>query len=465
MAAGLRRLGVRPGDRVLVTMTNCPQVGKSYLATWIAGATVVPALFLLPAEELTHIAADCRPTVIVTTADLVAKAQLVAAAVPSIASIVAVGGGEGVVDIEELVEGEQLAPESRSDDDPAVILYTSGTTGSPKGVVLSHGNLRAAADQAHAAWDVGDDQVGLGCLPFSHVYGLTTSLASTKRRGRAVLVRWFDAAEFLRLVDEFRVTITALVPAMMVALLDHPERGRWDTSSLRYVVSGAAPLPLELLRRFEDAFGCTVLQGYGLSETAGQCTLNTPEHNRPGSVGRPIPGVEVAIVGLDGTRLGPMDDGEIRVRGANVMRGYYERPEETATAFVDGWLRTGDVGHVDEDGYLYVVDRLKDLIIRGGFNVVPRDVEDVLATHPAVAQAAVIGLPHPRLGELVHADVVLRPGEAASPEDLLAHCRQRLASYKCPASIHIVSSLPMTATGKVLKRRLREEHVSQHLVG
>jgi len=231
------------------------------------------------------------------------------------------------------------------------------------------------------------------------------------------------------------------------------------------VISGAAPLPMELLRRFEAAFGCTVLQGYGLSESTGQCALNTPDHNRPGSVGRPVPGVEVRIVDRQGTPLSPGEDGEIVLRGANITPGYHGLAEETARTVVDGWLHTGDVGHVDADGYLYVLDRSKDLIIRGGFNIIPRDVEEVLSAHPAVLQAAVIGLPDQRLGEVVHADVVLAGGADATEDDLIAHCREKLASYKCPQSIHIVAALPMNSSFKVLKRQLREQHVAALTAG
>ena len=460
LAGGLRSLDIVPGDRVLVTMMNCPEVGTSYLGAWTAGAAVVPVLFLLTADELRHIAADSAAVAVITTPELLSKVREVAASVPSLRHLICVGGGEGAVDFAELAGQAPIdTPHPVSDTDAAVLLYTSGTTGKPKGVVLSHGNLRTSAENGHTAWDAGDGQVGLGCLPLSHVYGLSTTLAGTFRRGSSALMRWFDAAGVLELIEEHRVTITALVPAMMVALLDHPDLPNRDVSSLRWVVSGAAPLPLDLLERFEAAFGCTVLQGYGLSESTAQCSLNTPDHNRPGSVGRPLPGVEVVVVDRDGQRLPAGEDGEILLRGGNVMHGYHGMAEETARAVVDGWLHTGDVGHLDADGYLYVLDRSKDLIIRGGFNIIPRDVEEVLVAHPAVGQAAVIGLPDERLGEVVHADVMLTPGAAATEAELIAHCRERLAAYKCPQSIHIVGALPLNSVGKVLKRQLRSEHV------
>jgi long-chain acyl-CoA synthetase len=461
LAGGLQRLGIAAGDRVLVTMMNCPEVGISYLGAWTAGAAVVPVLFLLTADELRHIGQDSGAVAAITTPELLPKVREVAASVPSMRRLICVGGGDGAVDFEELSSAPPVPlPRDTADEEAAVLLYTSGTTGTPKGVVLAHGNLHAMAENAHAAWDPGDGQVGLGCLPLSHVYGLSTSLAGTYRRSRSALMRWFDPGGVLQLIEEHRVTITALVPAMMVSLLDHPDRLHRDTSSLRWVISGAAPLPLELLRRFEAAFGCTVLQGYGLSESTAQCSLNTPEHNRPGSVGRPLPGVEVAVVNREGRHLPSGEDGEILIRGTNIMRGYHGLAGETARTVVDGWLHTGDIGHVDADGYLYVLDRSKDLIIRGGFNIIPRDVEEVLAAHAAVSQVAVIGLPDERLGELVHADVVLVPGAEATEAELIAHCRERLASYKCPQSVHLVVALPISSTGKVLKRQLRSEHIA-----
>ncbi|HEV7679974.1 MAG TPA: AMP-binding protein [Candidatus Dormibacteraeota bacterium] len=463
LAGGLRDLGLQPGERVVVTMMNCPEVGISYMGAWTAGLAVVPVLFLLTAEELRMIAEDSGATAIVTTPELLPKVREVAAAVPSLRHVICAGGGagDGVLDFAELCDTAAVdTPLPVDDGEAAVILYTSGTTGRPKGVMLTHGNLHAMAENVHAAWDPGDGHVGLACLPLSHVYGLSTTLAGTYRRGQAVLMRWFDPTQVLQLIEEHRVTMTALVPAMMVGLLDHPDRPSRDLSSLQFVISGAAPLPLDLLQRFESAFGCTVLQGYGLSESAAQCALNTPQANRPGSVGRPVPGVEVAILGSDGAPLAAGEDGEIAMRGANVMRGYHGMPEESAKTVVDGWLRTGDVGHLDADGFLYVLDRSKDLIIRGGFNIIPRDVEEVLVAHPAVSQAAVIGLPHERLGEVVHAVVVLTPGASATDEELIAHCRERLASYKCPQSLELRGGLPTNSTGKVLKRQLREEHVA-----
>jgi long-chain acyl-CoA synthetase len=459
VASGLRDLGVRPGDRVVVCMLNCPEVGVTYNAAWRAGAAVVPVLFLLTAEELGHILRDSEAVAVVTTPELLPKVREAAAQAPSVRHVVCVDGAdvEGVVvDFASLAGAEPMpAPHDCAEDDVAVILYTSGTTGVPKGVLLSHRNLVSMARAAHQATDLGDGHVGLAALPLSHSYGISATLASSFRKATAVMLRWFDAAESLRVIEEFKVTVTALVPTMMVYLLDHPDAATRDTSSLQWVVSGGAALPVEVQREFEQRFGCTILQGYGLSESSAQCAVNPRDAPRVGSVGRPVPGVAVRIVDDEGGELPQGEVGEIVMRGPNVMLGYRNLPEETAKVLRDGWLHSGDMGYVDADGYLYVVDRKKDLIIRGGFNILPRDVEEVLHEHPAVAQAAVIGVPDRRMGEQVRAYVALKSGALATPEELMAFCRERLAAYKTPSSVELLPALPLNAIGKVLKRELR----------
>ena len=458
-ATGLRDLGVQPGDRVVVTMLNCPEVGITYNAAWRAGAAVVPVLFLLTAEEVAHILRDSEAVAIVTTPELLPKVQEAVAQAHSVRHVICVGGSDasGIVDFASLTTAEPMpAPYDAAADDVAVILYTSGTTGHPKGVLLSHDNLISMARAAHAASDLGDGNVGLAALPLSHSYGISATLGSTFSKGSAAMLRWFDAGESLRLIEQFKVTVTAFVPTMMVYLLDHPDAATRDTSSLRWVISGGAALPVEVQRDFEKRFGCTVLQGYGLSESSAQCAFNRKDAPRLGSVGQPVPGVEVRIVDDDGGDVPLGELGEIIMRGHNVMLGYRNMPEATAEVLRNGWLHSGDVGRLDDDGYLYVVERKKDLIIRGGFNILPRDVEEVLHEHPAVAQAAVIGVPDRRMGEQVRAYVQLKAGATATPEELMAFSRERLAAFKTPSSVELVPALPLNAIGKVLKRQLRD---------
>jgi long-chain acyl-CoA synthetase len=464
VAGGLLALGVQPGDRVVFTMLNCPEVGIGYNAAWRAGAAVVPVLFLLTAGELAHILTDSAAVAVVTTPELLPKVQEAVAQAPSVQHVICVGGeaADRVVDFATLATAEPMAqPHDAAPDDVAVILYTSGTTGHPKGVLLSHHNLVSMARNAHAATDLGEGNIGLAALPLSHSYGISTTLASTFRKGTGVMLRWFDAGESLRLIEEQHVAVTALVPTMMVYMLEHPDATTRDTSSLRYVISGGAALPAEVQREFEARFGCTVLQGYGLSESSAQCSIMPLDAPRPGSVGKPVPGVEVCIVDEQDDEVARGEIGEIVMRGPNMMLGYRNMPEETAAVMRGGWLHSGDMGRVDDDGYLYVVDRKKDLIIRGGFNILPRDVEEVLHEHPAVAQAAVIGVPDRRMGEEVRAYVVLKSGATATPDELMAFSRDRLAAYKTPSSVELLPSLPVNAIGKVLRRALRDAVTSK----
>jgi long-chain acyl-CoA synthetase len=342
--------------------------------------------------------------------------------------------------------------------DVAAIVYTAGTTGRPKGAELTHFQLFMNADTPGRLFGIRDDDVVLTALPLFHVFGLSSILDLCVRFGATMsLLPRFDAGAALAAVARDRITVLEGVPTMFVALLDHPDRDRHDTSSLRIGVSGGAPIPAEVLDRVERTFGIVVLEGYGLSETASTTTFNpSPEERRVYSVGKPVYGVEVQVWDREGRALPPGRDhvGEIVVRGFNVMRGYHGRPEATAAAMAGGWFHTGDLGHLDQDGFLFVVDRLKDLVIRGGENVYPREVEDVLYTHPAVAAAAVVGVPDPRLGQEVKAFVSLRPGARVTEEDLVAFTRERLAPYKYPRSVEFRDTLPLNAAGKILKRAL-----------
>jgi long-chain acyl-CoA synthetase len=295
-------------------------------------------------------------------------------------------------------------------------------------------------------------------LPQAHAAGLVAAVVSQSYGLRSVLLRWFTPEGFFDAVARYGVTSTALVPAMMVMLLEHPDADRYDLSTLEEVAVGAAPCPIELVQSFQQRFGVRAREVYGLTEAAAVVTANRRSLPvKPGSAGPPIPGVEVRIVDEDGRRLPAGECGEITVRGETVMAGYWNRPDATAEAIRDGWLYTGDVGYLDEDGYLYLVDRAKDLIIRGGQNIYPRDVEEVLQQHPAVAEAAVIGLPDSKYGEEVAACVVAREGTEVAPEEIVAFCRERLARYKTPKSVHLMPALPHNAVGKVLKGELRQK--------
>ncbi len=452
LANALRRLGVGPGDRVVVMLPNCPEVLQAYGAILRLGAVVVPVIFLLNADEVRHILADSGARVAITSPDLAPKLD------GFTGTIIAVGGAPGARAYEELVarEDDACPVVARADDDLAVVLYTSGTTGRPKGVALSHDNLESNARAAANLYELDRDRWALAVLPLSHSYGLTLMNAGHILGTRAVLLRWFQPELVLETIQRFRCQQMAGVPTMFVYLLHFPGAERFDTSSMRLWGAGAAPLPVEIVEPFEAKFGGRLLEGYGLTEASPVVSAHRLSGVRKlGSVGQPIPGVEVTIRADDGRTLPAGEVGEVCVRGRNVMVGYYQMPEETARTIVDGWLHTGDMGRLDADGFLYIVERKKDLIIRGGFNIYPREVEEVLYAHPAVAEAAVVGTPDPLMGEEVVAFVVIRPGASASADALVAFCQERLAKYKCPRRVRFVDALPKNPVGKILRKELR----------
>jgi len=339
-----------------------------------------------------------------------------------------------------------------------VILYTSGTTGHPKGAELTHANLRLNIESVIGPdlFDLTEEDVIFGGLPLFHAFGQTCALNAAVSAGACLtLLPRFDPGKVLEIIQRDRVTVFDGVPTMYAALLGHPDRSRYDVGSLRMCVSGGAAMPVEVMRAFEQAFGCIVLEGYGLSETSPVASFNHPGRERKaGSIGTPIAGVEMRVADDDGNELPQGDVGEILIQGHNVMKGYWNRPEATLDAIRAGWFHTGDVGRVDEDGYFFIVDRKKDLIIRGGYNVYPREVEEVLYEHPAIAEAAVIGVPHPQLGEEVGAAVALKPGAQATPEEIRDYVKGQIAAYKYPRLVWFLDVLPKGPTGKILKREI-----------
>ena len=353
-------------------------------------------------------------------------------------------------------EGDHFSTVERGDDDLAVILYTSGTTGVPKGVALSHANLESNARSAAQLSELDRSEWGVAVLPLSHSYGLTLMNAGHLLGSRAALLRWFNPEDVLKTIEEFRAVAMSGVPTMFVYLLNYADAGRYDTSSMRLWGSGAAPLPAEIVEPFERKFGGKIVEGYGLTEASPVVSAHRLSGTRKlGSVGQPIPGVQVSIQDDEGGVVPTGDVGEVCVKGPNVMVGYYKSPDETARTIRNGWLHTGDMGRLDADGFLYIVERKKDLIIRGGFNVYPREVEEALYAFPAVAEAAVVGMPDPLMGEEVRAFVVLKNGAHAAAEDVIAFCQSRLARFKCPKEVRFVDSLPKSPIGKILRKELR----------
>ncbi|MFL5969760.1 MAG: class I adenylate-forming enzyme family protein [Gaiellaceae bacterium] len=426
-------LGVEPGDRVVVLMENSPDVGIAYHAIWRAGAVVTPAVFLLTREELERLILDAEPALVLTSETFADTARAAA------------GDVRVVTGLAELEAAESPIVD-RDDSDLAALVYTGGTTGRAKGVMLTHANLFEAGRAGHEAGHVDGIDRSLSCLPLAHSYGLLVLNVALHHPGRqqSVLMRWFDPELWLQLAQEHRAQIAPLVPSMLYLLLQQPLE-EYDLSELRYVASGAAPLAVgaidEFLRRVP---GVQIREGYGLTETSALVSTNPPGRSKYGTVGPPVPGTEVRTV----------DDGEVCVRSELVMAGYWNAPELTAETIRDGWLYTGDMGRLDEDGYLTIVDRKKDLIIRGGFNVFPRDVEEALLEHPAIATACVLGRAHPVYGEEVVAFVTV--SEDVDADSLVAFGRERLGGYKYPREIHVVDALPLTPIGKADRKALRE---------
>ena len=485
LATGLQALGIKKGDRIIVMMLNCPEVLIAYQAIARAGALIIPVMPLLKAPEVRYIAENSTAKVVFTSPVLLPLLSSALADVPMVQYIISTGNPEvqatrtlstgdagsrsyaihaysdiviqGEAGAEHFLSSKDAVPVA--EDDIAVILYTSGTTGRPKGVVLTHRSLISNALGGRGPErETRDEGHTLAVLPLAHAYGILAANVFFLRGQTIVAHPRFDTSAVLSAIERHHIVSFAGVPAMFVALLFTPDTDKYDTSSLQTCVSGSAPLPKAVLEGFEQKFGCRILEGYGLSEASAALTGHSLEmERRPGSVGKPLPNVEVLVVDENDQPVPVGEIGEVIARGPNVMTGYYNMPDETEAALKNGWLHTGDMGRFDEDGYLYIVERKKDLIIRGGFNIYPRDVEEVLSRHPAVSEVAVVGIPSERMGEEVKAFVVTRAPVDA--ETLLAYCREWLANYKTPSEIEFISVLPRNAVGKIDKKELRRQHV------
>jgi len=462
LAGRLEASGIMPGDPVALQLPNIPQFLISYFGILKAGAVVVPLNVLLKAPEMAFHLGDSRAKVLITWEGVLGEAAKGAEAA-GLSEIYAVGhpeDGPGAVPFERLLAipapGHTLAP--RMLTDTAVIVYTSGTTGRPKGAELTHMQLYMNADIPGRLFGVRDDDIVLTVLPLFHVYGLSSVMNLCVRFGGTMtLIPRFDPAVVLAAIERDRCTVFDGVPAMFIGLLSYPELDKYDVSSLRIAISGGASIPGPVLDGFEKRFGVLILEGYGLTETASTTTFNiSVEERRVYSVGKPIWGTQTQVWDDKGNTLPPGKDhvGEVVTRGLHVMKGYLNNPEATAEVFNGGWFHTGDLGYIDEDGFLFIVGRIKELIIRGGFNVYPAELEDVLHAHPAILEAAVVGIPDDRLGEEVKAVVALRPGASLTEEELIAYCKERIAAYKYPRVIEFREALPRNTLGKILKGEL-----------
>ncbi|MEA2363452.1 MAG: long-chain acyl-CoA synthetase [Thermoleophilaceae bacterium] len=453
IASLLKAKGLAAGDRVGLMLPNVPYFPAIYYGILRAGGVVVPMNVLLKGREVTYYLQDPSAKLVFAWNAFAEAAEEGAAQAG--AELILVKPGE----FEQLVLAHEPDPEmaDRSSDDTAVILYTSGTTGTPKGAELTHDNLLRNCRTVLGFADFDETEVLLGALPLFHSFGQTCTMNSAVCSGAMVtMLPRFDPEKALEILERDGVTVFQGVPTMYNGMLHADGADSADASTLRLCMSGGAAIPVELIRGFEDKFGCAILEGYGLSETSPVASFNQPDKPRKaGSIGTPIDGVEMAIWDDDGNEVPQGEVGEIVIRGHNVMKGYWDRPDATEQSITgDGWFKTGDIAKVDEDGYFFIVDRKKDMIIRGGYNIYPREIEEVLYEHPAVQEAAVVGVPDEALGEEVGAAVVLRKGESVGADELKAYIKEQVAAYKYPRKIWFVDELPKGPTGKILKREI-----------
>jgi len=475
LAVGLRELGLEQGDRVGVLMWNCPQLLESFFATWKAGGCLVPLNARFVADELVYHLGDPRATAVIFGEEFREMMAQIRARLPSVTHFVCAGDPlPGQVSYEELIAANCGSGEPAvdvRDDDLAWLFYTSGTTGRPKGAMLTHGNLTFmavgwVADLMHLE----PEDVGLHAAPLTHGAGFHSLALALKASSQVILKpHRFDVENFCATVTRHRVTNTWLVPTQIKILLNFSGLNKWDLSSLKWLVYGGAPMYAEDLKEALRRIGPGLVQLYGQGETPMTGTylrpkehvIEGPESDRLASCGHARSGIEVRILGEDDRELPRREVGEICVRGPTVMKGYWERPEATNEALRNGWLHTGDVGYMDEHGYVYILDRTKDMIISGGSNVYPREVEEVLLRHSAISEACVIGVPDELWGEAVKAVVVLKQGAQATAEEIIAFAAEHMAGYKKPKSVDFVTDLPKSSYSKILKRELRDRYVTR----
>jgi long-chain acyl-CoA synthetase len=453
LATLLRENGLEPGDRVGVMLPNVLEFPIAYYGVLRAGGVVVPMNVLLKRREIAFYLEDSGAKLLLAWHGFGEEARAGAAE-----------AGTELIEVEpesfaELLGDREPTAEvaETGEEDTAVVLYTSGTTGKPKGAELTHLNLdRNAEISARTTCQIQEGDVVLGALPLFHSFGQTVSMNASLRAGATLtLLPKFDPGEALEIMGRDAVTHFYGVPTMYGAFLHHPGRESFDTSNLRICITGGAAMPVEVLRGFEKAFGCELLEGYGLSETSPVASMNHPGRPRkPGSIGTPLQEVEMKVFDENDNEVPPGEVGEIVIRGHNVMKGYWQRPEATEEAMRGGWFHSGDMARVDEEGYFFIVDRKKDMIIRGGYNVYPREVEEVLYEHPKIREAAVLGIPHDQWGEEIGAAVVLHEGEELAPEEVSEYVKERIAAYKYPRLVWFLDDLPKGPTGKILKREI-----------
>jgi long-chain acyl-CoA synthetase len=470
----MRDLGIEKGDRVLICMPNCPEVIFSYQGVMGLGAIIVPVMYLLHENEIHFILKNSEAKAVITSS---AQLEKILAATsnlnekPKIICVDKVPSSKLLQTGPQIIELREALPENSNlldlnlqiqERDVAVILYTSGTTGMPKGVMLTHKNLYANTASGASLRENDTRETTIGVLPLAHIYGFGIMNGMLVLGSSVVIFSKFEAEEVFKVIEKYKVKSFAAVPAMIHAMVYNPNADKYDLSSLETVGSGSAALPISLRHKFKEKFGAEVRDAYGLSEASpGVASQRNGMPIKEGSVGVPMPGVKIKIVNENGEELPPGEVGELLVQGDNVTPGYFRNEEATRQALKNGWLHTGDMAKVDDDGYLYIVDRKKDLIIRGGFNIYPRDLEELLAKHEAVLEVSVVGVPSEQMGEEILACVVKKEGMNVTEAELIEYCQKYLAKYKTPRHVMFIDQLPRSGVGKILKMKLREQVINQ----
>jgi len=463
LANGLRSLGVENRDKVVVSLQNCPQVLIVYQAILRIGAVIAPVMFQMNAEEVEFILTDCDASVFITNHEASDKIEK-ALNLSQISHVISLEGQEDerIISYEKLIEThpEEMVIADTEAGDLALLIYTAGTTGKPKGVMLSHSNLYHNATATYDLWE-SEPRRQLSCLPLAHMFGVTAMLIDQLNRHRDsvfVLMKGFDPPEIFRLIEKYGITGMGGVPTMFWLMLYEESADKYDQSSLQRCVVGSAPVMDELYKDFEKKFDVELIEAYGLSEScsAVACT-HSQKVRKSGSAGTAIGSTVIKIFDEADKELPPGEPGEIVIRGPTVMKGYHKRPDESQEAIRNGWLHTGDMGQMDEDGYLFITDRKKDMIIKGGENIYPSEVENIILGHDKVLETAVIGIPDQKYGEEVLAFIVTKPGEELSEDEIVEFCRQNYTKFKCPSQIRFTDNLPKSLVGKILKKELRKQ--------
>lgn len=459
---GLKKLGVARGDRVIMQMPNCPEVLQSFQAIWRIGAIALPINYLVGQEEINFIYQNSAVHTVITSPDYLDKVKIAQSKSGVVKNIIMVADKayEGTHDFRKLLDesSDDLEMAKTADDDVATMIYTSGTTGTPKGVMLTHAGLAYSARMQQESTNLPQDLVSLAILPLCHSFGVAMMNGSFLRlKGKVIIMRQFNLEQVFANIDKYKVQSVPIVPTMIVYMLMFPDYARYNISSVKYWVCGSAPLSLDTWKQFKEKFGMEIAEGWGLTEAGANNSTNVGQAIiKPGSIGRPMKGMDMRIFDNDDKEVPQGQEGEIVIRGPMVMKGYWNLPEATADVIKNGWLHTGDIGYVDQDGYFYITDRKKDIIIKGGENISPRVIEEVLYAHPAVAEASVIGVKDKVYGEDIKAFVTLKAGQQSTPEDILEYCKGKLKKFFVPKEVVILAAMPKTLVGKILKKELRK---------